>query len=190
MIFKRFIIYIVAVLSITACYKFKEPERPKNLISKKKMANILIDLKLIGAATGADKKIIEANHIDNESYIFSKYNVDSLQFAQSNAYYAFHVKDYEDIYNKAKDSIEALKVFYEELKQKEEALKKKRKDSLKRVKKVKDSIQRIKIKDSLKLLKEKDSIIKVQDSIKKLKENKTKDGKLILSVSDIDSLSQ
>jgi len=168
MIFKRLILYIAALIFITACYKFKEPEKPKNLISKTKMADILIDLKLINAANSTNKKIITNHNIEAENYIFSKYNVDSLQFALSNEYYAFHVEDYEDIYNKAKDSIEALKVFYEDIKLKQEELKKKKRDSIKRVKRVKDSLNRVKRTDSLKQVRRK------KDSLNKLKKDKIK----------------
>lgn len=116
---------------VVSCYKFKEPEKPKNLIPKADMVNILIDLKLIASVTAADDiKVLDSNHVKSEKYIYKKYNIDSTQFALSNNYYAFHLKDYEDIYTKVKDSLEALSRFYEDLELKE--LKEKRtQDSIK-----------------------------------------------------------
>lgn len=151
--FRQLVIYGTIVLFVASCYKYNEPEKPKNLISKDKMVNILIDLKLINSGSSKDKRTMKNVGVDQE-YIFSKYNIDSLQFALSNAYYAFHVEEYEAIYSKAKDSLEGLNTFYQDLLDKEEALKKKKKDSIAAVKKArKDSISKAKkVKDSLKLL--------------------------------------
>lgn len=118
---KKFSPYIVVLLFVvTSCYKFKEPEKPKNLISKADMVNILIDLKLIASVTAAnDIKVLDSNYVHSEQYVYKKYNIDSTQFALSNNYYAFHLKDYEDIYTKVKDSLEALSRYYEDLELKE-----------------------------------------------------------------------
>ncbi|WP_100614092.1 DUF4296 domain-containing protein [Confluentibacter citreus] len=158
---KKFIPYTIVLLFVVSCYKFKEPEKPKNLISKADMVNILIDLKLIASVTaGDDIKVLDSSNIQSEKYIYKKYNIDSTQFALSNNYYAFHLKDYEEIYTKVKDSLEALSSFYEALELKE--LEEQRKN------------------DSLKLLVNKDSIkdISTKDDI---------EGGLITPISHIDS---
>lgn len=161
MILKRLILYIGIVLLITACYQYKKPEKPKNLISKDKMVRVLIDLKLITSANGLNKKIMNEQGVNNEVYIFNKYNIDSLQFALSNEYYAFNIKEYEEIYEKVKDSLEQLKDIYKKIELKEEAEEKaqKKKDSTNNVLfKGKDSLAIIKIQDSLKLIRRKDSL--------------------------------
>lgn len=84
------------------------------------MVNILIDLKIIASITAVDDiKVLDSNNVQSKYYIFKKYNIDSTQFASSNNYYAFHLKDYEDIYAKVQDSLEALSRFYEDLELKE-----------------------------------------------------------------------
>jgi len=130
---RKIIPYSIVLLVFVSCYKFKEPEKPKNLISKADMVNILIDLKIIASITaGDDVKVLDSNQVQSQKYIYKKYNIDSTQFALSNNYYAFHLKDYEDIYFKVKDSLEALSRFYEDLELKE--LKEKRtQDSLKAI---------------------------------------------------------
>src|SRR5690606_28575963 len=96
---KTFIPYTIVLLFVVSCYKFKEPEKPKNLISKAEMVNILIDLKLIASVTAADDiKVLDSNNIQSKKYIYKKYNIDSTQFALSNNYYAYHLQDYEEIY--------------------------------------------------------------------------------------------
>jgi len=117
---KKIIPYIIVFLFVVSCYKFREPEKPKNLISKADMVNILIDLKLIASVTGGDDvKVLDSNNVQSQKYIYKKYNIDSVQFALSNNYYAFHINDYEAIYTKVKDSLEALSRFYEDLELKE-----------------------------------------------------------------------
>ncbi len=186
MILKRLTLYLGMVLLVTACYQYNKPDKPKNLISKKKMVDVLIDIKLISSANGVNKKILENHGINSESYIFKKHDIDSLQFALSNEYYAFSIKEYEEIYANVKDSLEQLKIFYKELDLKEEAEAKaqKKKDSISKALlfKGKDSLEIIKIKDSLKMITKKDSLTKTLFP----KELKAVEG-LISPVSDTDS---
>ncbi|WP_147677266.1 DUF4296 domain-containing protein [Algibacter pacificus] len=152
MILKRFLTYLGMALLVTACYQFKEPKKPKNLISKEKMVDILIDSKIIGSSNITNRRIMENHGVDLKTYVFKKHNIDSLQFVESNTYYTFHIKEYNEIYQKVKDSLEVLKVFYQNLEKKEiAAAKAKRKqDSLQVITTIKDSISNLKITDSLK----------------------------------------
>lgn len=146
---KKLIPYTIVLLFVVSCYKFKEPEKPKNLISKADMVNILIDLKLIASITAAnDIKVLDSSNILSEKYIYKKYNIDSTQFALSNNYYAYHLEDYESIYTKVKDSLEALSRFYDAL-EKKELSEQRTKDSLKSLVN-KDSIKDINTKKEIK----------------------------------------
>ncbi len=186
MILKRFILGLGILLLATACYEFKKPDKPKNLISKDKMVDILIDVKLLATATNRNRKVLIDSGINRNTYVFTKHNIDSLQFALSNDYYAFHIKEYQEIYEKVKDSLEELRKIYEDLKLKEER-EKKEKDSLDALMKVKalDSIKNIKTKDSLELIMKKDSLAKT------LPEKRSKaERRLISPVSSTNSQSQ
>lgn len=175
MILKRLIAYFVLVLLATACYKYDKPKKPKDLIPKDKMVNIIMDIRLLSSANGKNKTTLEKNNLQSESYIYKKYNIDSLQFALSNNYYAYYVDDYMEIYDKVKDSLGALKDKFSDLVKKEEQ-EKKYKDSINRVTK-RDSIAILKLKDYINVLVKKglkkplitkDSIrlIKLKDSLK------------------------
>lgn len=134
MTLKRFIAYFGVAVALVACKRINSPKKPENLISKEKMVDILIDAKLISSASNVNKTIMKNKGIDLDTYIFTKHNIDSLQFALSNNYYAFHIKDYEEIYNKVEDSLEALKTKYKDLQAQEWKEKTKREeDSLKAV---------------------------------------------------------
>jgi len=157
--FKRFIIYLFACLLMVSCYNISKPEKPKHLLSKKEMVNIIIDLRLLASANGSNQIILKNKGIYSEAYVYEKYKIDSSIFAESNNYYAFHIDEYDEIYNKVRDSLEALNKFYDNLLLEEEKETKK-KDSLNQIK-VRDSLDLIKKTDSLKLLNINDSLIDV-----------------------------
>lgn len=171
MILKRFLTYLSIILLVTACYQFKEPKKPKNLISKENMVDILIDAKIVGSANMANKRIMESHGVDLESYVFEKHNIDSLQFALSNEYYTFHIKEYDEIYQKVKDSLEALKIFYKDLEEKEEAVvkEKRKQDSLQMLTTLKDSISNLKLHDSIKTRLKKEILLDSTLLVKKFK---------------------
>ncbi|MCL6293846.1 DUF4296 domain-containing protein [Jejuia spongiicola] len=203
MMLKRLLAYFVIVLMATACYKYDKPKKPENLIPKDKMIDIIMDVRLLSSANGQNKTTLDKNNLQAEAYIYKKYNIDSLQFALSNNYYAYYVDDYEAIYQKVRDSLEALKNKYADLQFKEEK-EKKFKDSIQSIIK-KDSISISKLKDHIDILVKKDSVkslikkdsirlIKMKDSLNMLikKDSVTKfklraqTEELITPVSDID----
>lgn len=182
MILKRFILCLSVILVTISCSKVKGPDKPKNLISKEKMVDILMDAKLIASASSVNKKIMSENGIDFKTYVYKKYNIDSLQFALSNNYYAFHIKDYKEIYTKVEDSLEALTVKFKALEAQEWKEKTKREeDSLKTLSKEKDTLAVIKVKDSLKTLINSDSLRRTI-----LKKKFQNEGTLVEPISDID----
>jgi hypothetical protein len=159
---------------MVSCYTFNKPDKPKHLLSKKEMVNIIIDLKLMASSNGSNRKTLEDNGVYSDDYIYKKYHIDSLTFASNNAYYSFYINDYEAIYNKVKDSLEALNEFYKELEKEE--LREKRKQ---------DSINALKTRDSINNLRAKrfSELSAAQDSIRKLKLNMP-EPKLIEPASD------
>jgi len=110
MILNRFILIFLVILTATSCKKLNGPEKPTNLISKKKMVAVLIDAKLITSASSINKITMRDSGLDLNNYVYKKHNIDSLQFTLSNNYYAFHVNEYEEIYSQVTDSLNALKV--------------------------------------------------------------------------------
>lgn len=178
---KRFLLYTVCGVMMVSCYTFNKPDKPKHLLSKKEMVNIIIDLKLMASSNGSNKKILEDNGVYSDDYVYKKYHIDSLTFALNNDYYSFYINDYEEIYKEVKDSLEALNEFYKEVEKEE--LREKRKQ---------DSISKIRKKDSINGLRTKDSVAwrASQDSIRKLKLIEKSKPKLIEPVSDKAAQSQ
>lgn len=144
---KRFLVFILISFFVLSCNNIDKPKKPDNLISKNKMIDIITDISLVNAAKGVDRKLVEEKGINIENYVYKKYAIDSLQFAKSNNYYAYDVKEYEDIYAQVKLRLEQQKAKFEKLKEKE----KKEKDSIRNAKRKKrDSLKSSKPGEKLK----------------------------------------
>lgn len=134
---------------VLSCNKIDKPKKPDNLISKNEMVNILTDMSLITAAKSVQKKVLEAKQINLEEYVFEKYNIDSIQFAESNNYYAYDLKTYEDIYARVNKRLDIKKQEFLEL----ERIEKEKRDSIRNAKKKqRDSIKNTNIKKEIKPL--------------------------------------
>ena len=140
---KNLVVIFVLCLS---CTHSSEPKKPQNLIPKNKMVDIMVDLSIVASAKGMNKKLIERNGITPDMYIYKRHEIDSSQFAESNAYYSYYIDDYKLILNRVEDSLGKLKFKYNRLAEKEEA----REESEKTEKKGKKDLVRVNEKrDSL-----------------------------------------
>lgn len=180
MILKRFILLFLMLLMVAACNRFGGPDKPENLISKEKMVSILIDSRLLTTGNTDTKRTMKDSNVVMNTYIFKKHNIDSLQFALSNSYYAFHIDEYEEIYERAIDSLERLGLKLKDVQAQEwKEQTKREEDSLKQIAKIKDTLNLLKVKDSLGVIKNADSL---NDVLLDLNNEKT--GALITPVSD------
>ena len=103
--FKFFVILCVLVGIGCNSNKIEKPKKPKNLIKKEEMVNILYDMAILTASKGVNKRVLENNGIMPESFVFDKYGIDSVQFTLSNEYYTYNLDTYEEIYNKVKERL-------------------------------------------------------------------------------------
>lgn len=83
---------------------------PENLINKKDIVNVLIDMHLADASLdhvyNSDSMLIFAKSKYN--YIFEKYNIDSVAFTQSLNYYSKNSEKFAGIYKNVLDSLERM----------------------------------------------------------------------------------
>ncbi len=79
-------------------------KKPKNLIDKDIMIDILYDLSIVEALhnTSYGSGLSKFNSND---FILKKYKIDSLQFAKSNQYYATDVRNYKKMYEAVGDRL-------------------------------------------------------------------------------------
>ena len=176
---KKILPFLVALSMLLSCKK-ELVKKPNHLIEKDKMVNIMYDLSLLEAIKVQNPSSVDSFNINSNEYIFKKYKIDSIQFAQSNIYYAADYKAYSKMYEQLKARLDKNKSQVDSLikvKKKKDNLIAKAKKKLK-LKREADSIK--KVKQELKLKKEKDSIKKEKelkatksaDSLKKAKKKK------------------
>lgn len=90
------------------CQNVNYPKKPKNLISRDKMVDILTESYLANAARSIDNRAILDKGVKIDSMIYRNFGVDSLQFASSNAYYAADVNAYRDIFVQVEARLTAM----------------------------------------------------------------------------------
>jgi hypothetical protein len=156
---KKVLSLFILVVSFFSCNK-DLVEKPDNLIDKKVMKDILYDMLILDAVKYQDPNLLYNNGVNPKTYVFKKYKIDSLQFAKSNAYYAADYREYKKMYDELSDQLKndkvAIDLVNKKAKKKEDALKKAKE------KKIKDSIAKVKKVKELKIRKEKDSVAKAK----------------------------
>lgn len=130
--------YLFILILIVGCNRIDKPKKPKDLIPKEKMSDIMYDLYILNAAKGINRKVLELNGIIPTDYVYKKYGIDSLQFANSNTYYAYDTKTYGALVEKVKSELERDKAIYEKLTEEEQKVN----DSIRKAeKKIKNKIK-------------------------------------------------
>lgn len=87
------------VLFLSVSCKKELVKQPPKLIEKEKMIDIMYDLSLLEAMKYQNPASIDSSETNPTKFILKKYKVDSLQFAQSNMYYAADYDNYKDMFD-------------------------------------------------------------------------------------------
>ena len=81
-------------------------EKPKNLIAEDQMTEILYEMAILEGIRLNNPSVFKDYKIDPAQHLFEKYKIDSLQFAESNFYYASDVNKYLELYQKIQAKID------------------------------------------------------------------------------------
>ncbi len=100
----------ILILTLWCCQDVKRPEIPVNLIPEDQMTEVLTEVYLINAARSFDNRTILDQKIKLDSFFFRKFNIDSLQFVESNAYYTSNLSAYNKLFKKVEERMTLLKV--------------------------------------------------------------------------------
>ena len=104
---------LLALMMLSSCAQVEEAP-PENLIGEEKMADLIFELAVLDAAKGfVSKDQKERIDLDADSF-YQFHNIDSAQFAISNAYYAKQPKAYLRIVNMAKTKLDEFEKNMEE----------------------------------------------------------------------------
>ena len=101
--------FVLAVLMFTLACGKSAVEKPEDLIEKDRMTDIIYDLAILEAMRSQKPLILEQNGINPNTYVYKKYGIDSVQFANSNRYYASDIDQYKAMYDEVSKRLEAHK---------------------------------------------------------------------------------
>lgn len=135
--------FLFGMLFLFSCAE-EVVKKPENLIPKDKMATILLDLSILNATKTAARNKFEDSGIEVMDFLYHKYGIDSVQFAQSDLYYASNPLEYQEIYQSVKDKLDVAKKDLEERS-------KRRSDSIRKANEAK-----VKKRDSVKIVRSED----------------------------------
>lgn len=135
----RNVFFLLLIALLFSCAK-KLVEKPDNLIDKEKMVEILNDMAILTAAKSTNISILRNNSIEPMQFIYEKHGVDSIQFVESNFYYASLPIEYEAIYTAVEARLEKDKERIEEKKNRNDSIKNMKRKAARDLKKIKDSL--------------------------------------------------
>ena len=102
-------LFVILVLLVAGCQEVIRPEKPENLIPKEKMVAILVEAYTGNAARSVSNKTLREKSFQIDSLIYAKYQVDSLQLAHSNVYYASQLNEYISLMEAVQKELEIQK---------------------------------------------------------------------------------
>ncbi|MDT0294127.1 DUF4296 domain-containing protein [Mesonia ostreae] len=108
-------ILLLSLVLFTACQDVNKALKPKNLIPEDKMVNLLVDLQKMDAVISKNKNYYELRKVKAKDLIFEKYQVDSMQLAESSNYYAEDFATNTRIYERVITKLEAEKKIIDSL---------------------------------------------------------------------------
>lgn len=97
---------------LIACSE-KVIEKPDSLIPKDQMIDILYDMAIINAAKKTNPSYLVDRELETMSFIYQKYKIDSIQFVNSDIYYASIPMEYEAIYKVVEARLEEEKSVFD-----------------------------------------------------------------------------
>jgi len=105
---KKVMTVFILALTLATCNS-NAIEKPENLISEDQMVDILYDLYVLNAIKSSNNDYLRERKTTPSKYIYSKYKIDSLQFAKSDNYYASDLDDYLKLYQRVTKRLEQNK---------------------------------------------------------------------------------
>ena len=150
---KGFLI-VLTLLVFVGCNEIQRPKKPDNFIKEDLMVDVLYDISLMRTLRTYNMNEMRSLGIVPDSLIYKKYNIDSLQFAESINYYSVNFNDYAALWEEVNKRLIAQRDKLQFNQNDEDSIR----NAAEKIKK--DSINRqAKSKDSLLMLEE------TQDSI-------------------------
>lgn len=104
----RYWVILFLIFTVVSCRDVNKPKKPKDLIGKDVMVEVLTEAYLANAARSVDNRSILAKGVKMDSLIYDKFDIDSLQFVKSNEYYAANMDIYMEIFKKVESNLTSM----------------------------------------------------------------------------------
>jgi esterase/lipase len=144
---------LIFVILLVSCQNVEEIKKPDSLIPEQKMVEVLTDLAILNSAKNYNRRILEETGMPLKTFLYEKYQIDSLQLAKSTEYYAKNYTQFKRIYNQVKSDLDKMKTDLEVVQAEEKCIE----DSIQDAKAITDSLREKpqinrELMDSLKLI--------------------------------------
>jgi len=103
------------MLFVVGCQDIPDVEKPENLIERAKMEAIIYEMSILNGARGYDIQKLSKYDVKPETYIFEKFDIDSLQYAKSVSYYSSDIEAYKNMYLSIQKRIDGEFSLYDSL---------------------------------------------------------------------------
>ena len=102
------------MMTVGCAEKVVEP--PADVIPREKMITILYDLALLNATNSSFRNVMQKQNKQMMELLYERHDIDSLQLAQSDLYYASKPLEYEYIYEQIESRLKKKKKALEDAK--------------------------------------------------------------------------
>jgi hypothetical protein len=99
---------VILVLSILSCSDVEKSPQPENLFSKDKMAALITDLYLVEGAISSNKEAYLKTGVQPSSFLYEKYDMDSITFQENLNYYTDRIEEYLLIMDEVQENFKTL----------------------------------------------------------------------------------
>jgi hypothetical protein len=104
--------YIAGLALLISCESKVNYEKPKDLIPRDVMIDMLYDMHLAVGTSNIQNKNLEKDR-NYMSLVYQKYGIDSTRFAISNIYYTSQAVEYEEMFEEVERRLEELHEQYQ-----------------------------------------------------------------------------
>ncbi len=120
---RRLSLFILVFVTLISCQDIEKPEKPEAFIPEDQMIDILYDISIIRSLKTYNVNEMRMLDIKPESYIYDKYNIDSIQLADNISYYAIDFNKYAALWEKVRVRLAAEHADVEERISKSDSIK-------------------------------------------------------------------
>ena len=121
--------YLLIFIFLVSCTSNTIFEKPKDLIPRDTMSLLIKEMMIASSAKHVKNKNFERK-IEYMYLVYDQFKIDSTRFQTSNLYYMSKIDVYQEIFEKAKISLEVQKDFYKKTNTKKDSI---GSDSLKKI---------------------------------------------------------